>query len=163
MDLRRSYQRNLRYAFTPLLLLTLLSSCTDNPEPNHANSDDRQLERISRQWSRVAGTKDVDAIVGYWTDDAIVMIPGMPTLRGKAAIRKYVEQSMKIPGFRIKWKPVEAHVSPSGDFGYLIERSSVTAPNAKGALETQEFRAVTIWRKEADGNWRDVVDLSVPD
>jgi uncharacterized protein (TIGR02246 family) len=136
----------------------ILAGCARD---NHGFSPDRQLMQTSREWSRVTETGNIEAIVAYWTDDAVLMIPGMPTLRGKAAIRNYVEQSLKTPGFKIRWKPVDAHVS--GDMGYLIERSSVTAPDAKGTLNTQEFRVVTIWKMGADGKWRDVLDSSIPD
>ena len=165
MKHQRFSKRAIRITVDALLVgcaVALLPGCSDNSDANdNANAEARELARTSREWSHVAGTGNVDAIVSYWTDDAVLMVPGLTTFRGKAAIRQYVEQSMRIPGFRIKWRPVEAHVS--GDSGYLIERSSVTAPNAKGALETQEFRVVTIWRKDADGKWRNVVDASVPD
>ena len=82
------------------------------------------LMQASRDWSRAASTGNVDAIVSYWADDAVVMMPDLPTYRGKKPIRKYVEASLKVPGFRISWEPLEAHVSASGDMGYIIERTT---------------------------------------
>lgn len=125
------------------------------------SADARDLMQTSRDWSRVTSTGNVDAIVAYWTDDATVMIPGLPTFRGKSAIRKYVEQSLKTPGFHISWEPLEAQVSKAGDLGYLIERSRLTMPDANGNLQTQQFRVVTVWRKGPDGKWRNVVDSSI--
>jgi uncharacterized protein (TIGR02246 family) len=169
MNQQRSSQRNNRVALKLLIIgcaaaiLPNCSSPTNGSDSYHVTSDTKDLMHMSRDWSRAAATGNVDAVVGYWADDAAVMVPGLPTFRGKAAIRQYIEQSLKTPGFRIKWKPVEARVSQSGDIGYLIERSSVTAPNAKGQLETHEYRAVTIWQKSPDGKWRNIVDASVPD
>ncbi|GAA0869755.1 hypothetical protein GCM10009116_15910 [Brevundimonas basaltis] len=116
----------------------------------------------SREWSQAAASGDVDAIIRYWADDAVVLMSGLPTFRGKEAIRTYVTESMKLPGFRISWEPVEAHVSASGDMGYLLERTQVTVPGPSGGLETQQFRTVTIWRKQGDGSWRNVVDIATP-
>jgi ketosteroid isomerase-like protein len=84
----------------------------------------------------------------------------VPTIRGRDEARKFVEAAFKMPGFKIEWEPIEAHVSASGDMGYLIERSRVTEPGPDGKPVTNEARVVTVWRKDANGNWRNVVDMS---
>ena len=140
-----------------VVIATCLANCSARRD---ASADGQQLMQTSREWSRAAATGNVDAIVDYWAQDAAVMMPGLPTFRGRRAIRAYVEQSVKTPGFRISWEPLEAHISKSGDMGYLLERSSVTMPEANGKLTTQQFRGVTIWTKGADGKWRNVVDAS---
>lgn len=130
--------------------------------PGSSAGEELRLMETSRQWAQAAESGNVDAIVRYWADDAVVMMPGLPSFRGKEAIRAYVAESLKVPGFRISWEPVEAQVSASGDMGYLLERTQVTAPGPSGKLETQQFRAVTIWRKQPDGSWRNVVDIATP-
>lgn len=147
----------IRLSFAACFCL-LAASCASLPT-NSAN-DELRLMETSREWSRAAASGNVDAIIRYWADDAVVMMSGLPTFRGKEAIRSYVAESMKLPGFRISWEPVEAHVSASGDMGYLLERTQVTVPGPTGELETQQFRAVTIWRKQRDGSWRNVVDIA---
>jgi uncharacterized protein (TIGR02246 family) len=140
-----------------LALMTSLAGCSTRHD---APADRQKLMQTSREWSRAAAAGNVDAIVQYWADDAAVMMPGLPTFRGRRAIRAYVEQSLKTPGFHISWEPLEAHISKSGDMGYLLERSSVTMPQANGKLATQQFRGITIWTKDADGRWRNLVDAS---
>ena len=140
-----------------LTLITSLGACSSHHD---APADRQKLMQTSREWSRAAAAGHVDAIVDYWAEDAAVMMPGLPTFRGRRAIRAYVEQSLKTPGFHISWEPLEAHISNSGDMGYLLERSSVTMPQANGKLATQQFRGITIWTKGADGKWKNVVDAS---
>ena len=115
---------------------------------------------ISREWSRAAATGNVDAVVNYWADDAVVMMAGLPTFTGRDEIRSYVAESFNMPGFAISWEPLEAHVSASGDMGYIVERSEVTLPDAAGRPVTHQFRAVSIWRNDARHGWRNVVDIS---
>ena len=93
-------------------------------------------------------------------EDAVVMMAGLPTFAGKEAIRNYVAESFNVPGFAIAWEPLEAHVSASGDMGYIVERSEVTLPDAAGRPVAHRFRAVSIWRKDAGQGWRNVVDIS---
>ena len=112
------------------------------------------------EWAAAAGgTTDVERIVSYWTDDAVIYPPRETPVAGKAAIRRYVGDSLKIPGFAISWKPADAVVSASGDLGYTTGTNSFTFPDAQGRPTTSNGRYVTVWRREADGRWRCVVDF----
>lgn len=144
----------------PLSYCVLGLLCGCGGEQIDTAAEQQVLMEASRDWSRAAAAGDVDAIVSYWADDAVVMMPDLPTYRGKAAIRTYVEESLKIPGFRISWEPLEAHVSDSGDMGYVIERTRVTMPDLSGRPVTHQARAVSIWRKPEGGIWKNVVDIS---
>ena len=54
------------------------------------------------EWEKWASEgRDVDRILLYWTEDAVFMPPGLPPVVGEAALRQYVEVSMRIPGFSI--------------------------------------------------------------
>jgi hypothetical protein len=56
------------------------------------------------EWADAASSgTDVEKIISYWTDDALVVPPGQPVVEGKAAIRAFVADSLKIPGFKIHW------------------------------------------------------------
>ena len=138
-----------------------LSACATVPINNA--QEELRLMAISREWSDAASSGDLDRIVSYWGEEATVMMAGLPTFRGKSAIRGYIAESLKIPGFKISWEPLEAHVSASGDMGYIVERSQVTVPDSTGKLITSHSRAVTVWRKGADGRWRNMVDISNAD
>jgi len=117
----------------------------------------------SREWSRVAATGNVDSMLGFWADDAVIMVPGEASLRGKQAIRAYLERSARVPGFSTSWEPLEAKVAASGDMGYLIERTQVTMNDPSGQPVTQYMKALTVWRKQADGSWKNVVDITNPE
>ena len=148
----------MRYSWTlALLALPLASACAPAGAPPtkvDTKAEEAKLMDASRRWSALASEgKDAQAVANYWAEDAVLMQDGMPTMRGRDEARKFVEAAFKMPGFKISWEPIEAHVSSSGDMGYIIERSRVTEPGANGKPETQEMRAVTIWRKDASGEW----------
>ena len=61
-----------------------------------------RLLRRDAEWATVASEgRDVERILSFWTDDAIVLPSGLSAVVGKAALRQYVETSLRIPGFRI--------------------------------------------------------------
>lgn len=118
-----------------------------------------KLMKLSREWSDLVKTRNVDTIVKGWAQDAVMMAPGYPPLRGREAIRRYVEEALKVPGFSIRWEPLEVHVSGSGDMAYMIERNQITVHNDQGNPVTEYNKTVTVWRKEEDGSWKNVVDM----
>ena len=135
----------------------VLGGCGGRIDPKQ---EEQELMETSRAWSRAAQKGDVDAMLAYWSDDAVVIQPGQPVTRGRAPLRAMMERMNGLRGFSISWEPLEAGVSDGGDMGYLIERTRVTMNGPDGKPVTQQYRAVTIWRKQADGAWKNVVDIS---
>ena len=136
------------------------------PQLAHAQTEavDREavaeeLLDLSRAWSDAVASGDMEAVLSYWADDAVMMAPGQPPIRGKAAIRDYLMATGDIPGFRIRWEPLEAHVSASGDLAYLIERNEITVTDSTGAPVTEYNKVVTVWERQEDGSWKNVVDM----
>ena len=126
---------------------------------NQPNARELLFQRDA-EWSATASAgTDIERILSFWTEDAVVIAPGLPTISGKAALRQYVVESFRIPGFRISWKSSEVTLSPDGNMAYMVGRNSVTFNGPDGQPTTSEGRAVTIWRKEQDGDWRCAVDI----
>jgi uncharacterized protein (TIGR02246 family) len=147
---------------TVLPALVLLLECPASAQ--HAGHADphEELLKVDREWAQAAATRDLERIVSYWTDDAVIYTPGEAPVAGKEAIRKYVSASLELPGFAIKWTPTRAEVSKAGDLGYTIGTNAITLPVAQGGSITIEGRYVTVWRKEQDGRWRCVIDTWNP-
>lgn len=112
------------------------------------------------EWAAVASEgRDVERILSYWTDDAVVIPPGLPSIVGKGGLRRYIEESLQIPGFKITWKSTDVALSPDGNLAYMLGRNAVTMDAPDGTTVTTEGRGVTIWRRESDREWRCVVDI----
>lgn len=119
-----------------------------------------ELLRRDEEWSLLASKGgDVDGIVSYWTEDAVVMPPGQPKIVGREALRQYVAESMKIPGFRITWKSSDPVLSPDGRMAYMLAENTVSMRGPDGTTMVIPGRALTIWRKDPDGQWRCAVDM----
>jgi uncharacterized protein (TIGR02246 family) len=141
-----------------LVFLLLLVGCSQrrfDPAAERA-----KLLRRDAEWADLASGKDVEKIVSYWTDDAVLIFPGQSVLEGKAAIRAYVAESLNTPGFRIHWVSERPVFSPDGKLAYMRGKNELTAPGPNGARTTVHLRGISIWRLDADGQWRCVVDIS---
>ena len=145
----------------PIVLLAVIFSCNQTKVDKKAEGE--KLMQLSKEWSQLITTKDVDKIVAHWADDAFVMQEGHAPLKGKQAIRQMVEESFKIPGFNISWQPQSVEVSDNGDMAYMIENSQVSFNDSTGKAIIIKNKAVTIWRKQPDGSWKNVVDIATAD
>jgi ketosteroid isomerase-like protein len=124
---------------------------------------ERERERLLQrdaEWAALASEgRQVERMLSYWTDDARVYPPGLPVVNGKAALRDYVEGALAIPGFHITWTSSEASLSPDGRMAFMLSTNEVTLPGPDGRPVTAYGRAVTVWRKEPDGDWRCAIDI----
>ncbi len=128
--------------------------------PLDLNSEKARLLRRDAEWAAAASEgRDVELILSFWTDDAVVLPPGLPVIAGKNALREYVEGSMKIPGFRISWTSTDVTLSDDATLGYIFSRNIVQMNASDGTPTSTEGRAVTVWRRESDGEWRCAVDI----
>ena len=149
------------YRLTALLFAIMLLSCNEKKVDINAAGED--LMQVSREWSKSAAFPDsIEKTMSYWADSAVFLSSGYPVLKGKKEIRGMVEQSIKQPGFNMSWEPMSVSISKSGDMGYMIEKNQVTMNDSSGKPITVYGQAVTIWKKDEKGAWKNVVDVSVP-
>ncbi|HEX3396827.1 MAG TPA: DUF4440 domain-containing protein [Steroidobacteraceae bacterium] len=144
----------------PVILLALCAAgCA--PAPFDAAAESGKLSQRDADWSSLSFEgKDIEKIVSYWSDDAHVLEPGLPPIEGKTAIRAFVTDSLKIPGFKIHWVSEKPVFSPDGKMAYMLSAVETTAPSANGSLQSTHGRSVTVWRRDGDGIWRCVVDIA---
>ena len=99
-----------------------------------AAAEEKKLLQRDAEWAALATAgKDVDKIVSYWTDDAVIIMPGQPIVEGKAAIRAYVASCVSNPVFKIHWKSRKVTFSPDGKMAYMPGTDEMTVPGPKGA------------------------------
>ena len=144
-----------------LFLAIFLTSCSK--EKVDTIKEGEKLMQISREWSKSAATTDIERTVSYWADDAVFFSAERPTLNGKKEIRQMVEGMSKVPGFKISWEPISVSVSESGDMAYLLEKNAFTVNDSTGKPITTYGRAVTIWKKNKNREWKNVVEIGVDD
>lgn len=149
-----------------ILILSAISLLGCSPQEANqkvdTNAEGEKIMQLSREWSEAASSRDVEKVVSYWGDDAVIISAGAPVLRGKQEIRRMVEESFKTPDFRISWQPESATVSESGDMAYIIENVQISYTDSTGTPVSFNDRAVSIWRKQTDGAWKNAVEISTP-
>jgi len=138
-----------------------VSGCTSEIDLEEARAT---LLQTDREWEATwIEASDLDLMVSFYADDAVLFYPDTPDLRGRGAIREFVAGILQIPGFSAGWEVSEVVVSDGGDLGYVMGRSWGKMPGAEGDLVTTYSRYVDVWERQPDGNWKCVLIVSNAD
>lgn len=118
-----------------------------------SNKDLQSLVDAERAFARMAKEKNTrDAFLANLIDESISFSPGIT----KA---KPFWEKLKPGTDWLYWQPVYADISASGDFGYTtgpwhFSKNKKETPTAFGEY-------ITVWRKQADGKWKILIDAGI--
>ena len=139
-----------------ILAAPVLAGCAQQPEPIDLEAAKAALMEVDRAWSETP--PNADAFTAFAAEGAYFLNPEAPQAVGKEQIREAISQLFSAPGLALQWKASSAEVSSSGDLGYTLGTFELTVNDAGGHPVTREGKYTTIWRKQADGSWKMVVD-----
>jgi ketosteroid isomerase-like protein len=92
----------------------------------------------------------------WFAEDGVTLGNGVAPSVGRVAIAKSANWDPK--AYQLTWTPTDAMMGPSGDFGYTWGHFEGRSKDANGNPVTTSGRYITIWRKQADGQWKVVLD-----
>ena len=96
------------------------------------------------------------AFADWFADDGVALGNGAAPVVGKVAIARSAGWSPTT--YQLTWKPTDGMMGPSGDMGYTWGHFEGHSKDANGNPVTTSGRYMTIWRKQADGTWKVVLD-----
>jgi uncharacterized protein (TIGR02246 family) len=142
----------------------LVAGCTNPPAPAPV-TDTRQadLQAVRDVEAAMMKAKDIDTALTYFADDALGLYPGMPVQQGKQAIKTSLAAIYADPNYSWTFQSSSMDVSKGGDMVYSQGTYAMTTTDAKTKKpKTESGKYLTIYRKQADGNWKVVADADVP-
>jgi uncharacterized protein (TIGR02246 family) len=131
--------------------------------PDTREADLKAIKDVETAWVKTAATKDVDAFVTYYADDASVLMPNAPLFTGKPAIKESLKPLMTDPNFSLTFMATKVDVSKSGDMGYTQGPYKMSFSDQRGNKFEDEGKYLTVFRKQADGTWKSVEDTFMSD
>jgi ketosteroid isomerase-like protein len=121
-----------------------------------------ELLAVDQEWAEVIAGGDVDAILEYWHDQALIIPANQSAIRGKEAIREFVNTNRAMPAFSMKIEPKDAMIAESGEFGHTLGTYEMSAHDSQGNLVTVQGRYLSAWRRGADGAWKCILEIHSP-
>jgi len=115
-------------------------------------NDKEQIRDLIDNWARASGKGDLEKILSLMDEDAVFLRAGHPPMRGREAFAAQFQQA--IEQVRIEASSDIQEIYVAGDIAYCWNQLSVTMTPLKGGTPMRHTGPVlTIFRKEADGNW----------
>jgi ketosteroid isomerase-like protein len=113
-----------------------------------------------RAFEQATQSHGLEGWVGAFAEDGIMVPPSGPLPAGGAKpIREVMAPAFAQKGYTLHWTPERADVAQSGDLGFTIGTYEQHIPGKDGKVTVLTGRYVTIWRKQADGSWKVLVDV----
>lgn len=144
-----------RLALVAFLSLALCS-CTGVANPDQGLAD--SLKATDNALSKAVADRELEKIMSFYTDDAVLMPTAEPIVSGKKAIREEWRHILDIPGFQAKSALTKVEVARDGDMAYSMGTYLATMLGENGKQAAEPGKYLTIWKRQPDGSWRIVVE-----
>lgn len=137
-------------------VLICLSACTSTPKPAAPIAGDNmkmmlQADRDFSAMSAKVGMKN--AFLEYIDSNGVLLRPGTVPIAGADAVDYLIAQNDT--GYTMTWQVKDAMVAQSGEMGYTFGTYQLK-PKDRDTLLQGTY--VNIWKKQADGKWKFVLD-----
>ncbi len=123
------------------------------------SSEVAAIMKADSAWDRASEAKSVEGWLSFYADNAIMMPPGENVCRDKASREASVKNMFATPGISLRFHSTAAEVSRMGDLGYAVGVYQWSSKDEKGKDYHETGKYCETWKKQADGNWKCIVDI----
>lgn len=114
-------------------------------------------------WLKAYQSKDATAAAAFYAKEGAMLAPHRPLLTGQSALTKFIAQSFRLEGYDIVWHAKKAAVARSGELGYTSGSYEMTFRRPRGKLFFDKGKYLMVWKKQPDGAWKVLFDMSNSD
>ncbi|WP_462222636.1 YybH family protein [Ferruginibacter sp.] len=144
------------YKLLPVILLVFLFSCNLFPKKKIITGPDEKQKMMDtdRAFSKLSVEKGMkNAFLEYIDSNGVLLKPNRYPILGAEAIDYLIQQNDS--AYTLQWEPEAGFIAQSGELGYTYGVYAFK-PNGKDTATYGTY--VSIWKKQADGKWKFVLD-----
>jgi ketosteroid isomerase-like protein len=156
----------LRFRSSSLMLAAtfaavFLGACSHQPTalPDNRAADEAAVQKADGDWSQAAQAHNVGSWVAFYADDAVVLPPNEAMATNKDTIKKTISELLQLPAVSVSWTTAKAEAARSGDLAYTYGTYQLSWNDEKGEPANDHGKYTEVWRKQADGGWKCIVDM----
>lgn len=121
-------------------------------------ADEAAIRALRDAFGEAQMAGDAERTAAFYTDDAIIMVPGTPSVSGRTALQTGLARSFDQFVWRVQ-EPIE-ELQVLGDWAFTRTTWAGTQTDkGTGAATELSGKSVHIYRRQPDGTWRIAVDI----
>lgn len=147
--------------------LVMLAGCDAAPSKQAAPATDaaaveKAIRAIETQWNKDYNTRNVDAVIGHYAEDASIANPGVAMASSADSRRAVITQFLSDPNLKIEFASDRVQVAESGDLAYSRGHFTMQGTDlGTRQPRTDSGNYLTVWKRQSDGSWKAVEDFVV--
>lgn len=145
----------MKKASSLLLILCSLVACKPNID---LEKEKQSVLQADKDFSNLSVEKGMNsAFISYCAEEGVLLRPNSMPIEGKTKIADLFNKrdDKKI---KLTWSPLYADVAQSGEMAYTYGSWLYESVDSTGNKISQEGTYATVWKKDAKGNWKWVLD-----
>ena len=136
--------------------------CQSKPQPAGLSEADRTAIRQAVQAfvnNAKAQPRNDKASAAFYEEDAIMMPPNHPDVRGRAAIEVFLASFPPLSDYQLE----SLEIDGQGNLAYERGSNFMILTPSSGAPTEWRSKYLVIYRKQADGSWKVSREIFTPD
>ena len=117
----------------------------------------KAIENEIAKFEAAANAGDAAAIANIYSEDATLLPPGSPQIKGRADIQAFWQGFLSAGASDAKLRVVDVGVS--GDMAYEIGAFEAKLPVPEGGTAPGTGKYVVVWKRQGDGSVKMVADI----
>jgi uncharacterized protein (TIGR02246 family) len=140
-----------------LALLSMVPAC--RPQPVTPDGAMGAVRAADSALTMAMNSRDVERVMHFYAPEATLLPEAKPVIVGRDAIRAEWAGLFAIPAFNSTARTLQVDVARGGDMAFTRGSYETLLTGQDGKPVTELGKWVTIWRKQADGSWRIIVEI----
>lgn len=142
-----------------LLAVMLAAACSPPEVMVDMEAEVASLTAAAQAYHDGAATMDLESIQALHSHDAVIYAPDTPTVDTWEGVQEFMAGFEAAPGIQVELELTDVVVSAGGTMGYSVGVGSITMDGPEGERIVEYTRDVHVWTKNADGEWKLVLDV----
>lgn len=147
-----------RFTLLTLSAVTMFIGCTTKLETKNSGDYKAEILKAEKEFEKTVAEKGIaEGFYQFADQNATIKREKDTLITGKENIKRYYSDP-KYKKASVTWNADFADVSVSGDLAYTYGKYAWTVKDSTGNSKTFKGVFHTIWKRQADGNWKYVWD-----
>jgi len=121
-------------------------------------AEEKAIRTAAAEWGAAIKARDLEKTLSFYAAEATILPPSMMRASTPEQRRKTWEAFYKDPAELASIETTDITLSHHGDLAYETGQFTQSVKDKKGKTSTVVGKYLVVWKKQADGKWKAVVD-----